>query len=101
MTATGTAMIASLIWLIAVLTVFYIFRGSPQQTQVFRAEGNYEDFAQSGMSDFNTFIMEDFLGAAFFHLLLGPLVAAILGIIGGLFGKVFAMLQNRWNASNS
>ncbi len=99
MTAFSTAMIGSLIWWIAVLAVFYLFRGSPQQTQVFRAEGNFEDFAQSGMSDFNTFIMEDFLGAGFFHLLPGPIVAAILGTIGGLFGKAAAALGKRWNRS--
>jgi hypothetical protein len=95
LTAISTAMIASLIWLITVLLIFYLFRGSPQQTQVFRAEGNFEDFAQSGMSDFNQFIMEDFLGAAFFHLLLGPIVAAILGAVGGLLGKGLSKLRGR------
>ncbi len=94
LTAISTAMIASLIWLIAVLAVFYLFRGSPQQIQVFRAEGNYEDFARSGMSDFNKFIMEDFMGAGFFHLLLGPIVAAILGTVGGLFGAALAKLRS-------
>ena len=53
-----------------------------------RAEGDYEDFARSGMSDFNAFIMEDFLGAIFFHLLLGLLVAAVLGALGGVLGKI-------------
>jgi hypothetical protein len=100
-TAISTAMIGSLIWLITVLAVFYIFRGSPRQTQVFRAEGNYEDFAHSGRSDFNAFMMEDFMGAGFFHLLLGPIVAAILGSVGGLIGKVFAVSGKRWNRSES
>ncbi len=95
LTAISGAMLGSLIWLIAVLAVFYIFRGSPQQTQVFRAEGNYEDFARSGMSDFNSFIMEDFMGAGFFHLLLGPTVATILGTIGGLLGKGLAKLRRQ------
>jgi len=54
----------------------YAFRGSPRQVLVLRAEGNYEDFARSGMSDFNVFIMEDFMGATFFHLLLGLVVTA-------------------------
>ena len=93
LTGIASAMIASLIWLIAVLAVFYLFRGSPQQAQVFRAEGNYADFTQSGMSDFNTFIMEDFLGAAAYHLLLGPIVATILGAFGGLIGKGLAKLR--------
>lgn len=94
LTATSSAMIGSLIWLIAVLSIFYLFRGSPQQAQVFHAEGNFDDFARSGMSDFNTFIMEDFMGAGFFHLLLGPIVAAILGTLGGLIGKGTARFRS-------
>jgi hypothetical protein len=93
LTSVACAFIASLVWVITLLAVFYAFRGSPRQVQVFRAEGDYEDFARSGMNDFNTFIMEDFMGAAFFHLLLGLLVAAVLGILGGLLGKAFSRFQ--------
>jgi len=89
LTSVASAFIASLIWAIAALSVFYAFRGSPRQLSVMRAEGNYEDFARSGMTDFNAFVMEDFMGAIFFHLLLGLLVAAILGVFGGLLGKTF------------
>jgi hypothetical protein len=45
------------------------------------------------MSDFNAFIMEDFLGATFFHLLLGPLLASLLGLLGGLTGKGIRWLR--------
>ena len=92
-TSVACAFIASLLWVIVVLVVFYSFRGSPRQEMVLRGEGDYEDFARSGMSDFNAFIMEDFMGATFFHLSLGLLVAAILGAIGGLLGKVAARIQ--------
>jgi hypothetical protein len=95
LTSVASAFIASLVWVITVLTVFYVFRGSTRQGQVLRAEGDYEDFARSGMSDFNAFIMEDFMGATFFHLLLGPLVAAVLGFLGGLLGKVIVRFQNK------
>ena len=88
LTVVPTAMLSSLLWLIAVLAVFYIFRGSERQAHVFLAEGNYQDFTRSGMASFDTFIMEDFLGAAFFHLMLGPAIAAVLGIIGGAIGKL-------------
>ena len=88
--AVVTAMIATLIWVIVTLSVFYIFRGSAQQTQVFQAEGNYADFVQSGMSNFNTFIIEDFMGAVFFHALLGPMVASLLGWFGGMIGKLIS-----------
>ena len=93
--AVGNAMLSAVIWLIFILLTFYIFRGSARQIQVFTAEGNYADFAQSGMHDFNTFVMEDFFGAGFYHLLLGPLVAAILGMLGGLLGKGLAQIRKR------
>ena len=86
-TSVASAFIASLIWDITLLAVFYAFRGSPRQALVLRAEGDYEDFTRSGMKDFDTFIMEDFMGAIFFHLLLGLVVAAVLGLIAGLAGK--------------
>ncbi len=92
-TSVSCAFIASLLWVIAVLAVFYAFRGSPRQELVLRAEGNYEDFARSGMRDFDAFIMEDFMGATFFHLSLGLVVAAVLGAFGGLLGKVAARFQ--------
>lgn len=95
LTSGTSAIISSLIWLITLLTVLYAFRGTPQQAQVFRAEGNYEDFARSGMSDFDVFIMEDFMGATFFHLLLGPFVAIAMGALGGLLGKGTAYLRKR------
>lgn len=93
LTAVACAFIASLIWAIATLSVFYVFRGSPRQELVMRAEGNYADFARSGMTDFSAFVMEDFMGAIFFHLLLGPLMAAVLGVFGGAVGKSFARLR--------
>lgn len=93
LSAIVSAMLSSIIWLIFTLIIFYIFRGTARQEFVFRAEGNFEDFAKSGMKDFNTFIMEDFFGAGFFHLLLSPLFATILGTISGLLGKGVVQLR--------
>ena len=90
-----SAMLSSVVWLIVVLLTFYIFRGTARQEQVFMAEGDYEDFARSGLKDFSAFVMEDFFGAAFFHLLLAPLIAGILGVLGGLLGKGLAQLKGR------
>ena len=90
-----SAMLSSVIWLIFILLTFYLFRGTARQEAVFMAEGNYADFARSGMSDFSTFVMEDFLGAGFFHLLLAPCFAAILGTIGGWLGKSIAQLKKQ------
>ncbi len=93
LTSIAAAVVASLLWLIVLLAIFYVFRGSERQTLVLRAEGDYEDFARSRVGDFNVFIMEDFMGATFFHLLLGPVVAGMLGMLGGLLGKLAAALR--------
>lgn len=91
----ATAIISSLIWYIVVLAIFYAYFGTTKQQLVFQAEGNYEDFARSGMSDFNAWIMEDFLGAGFYHLLLGPMIAAALGLFGGIAGLGKRILHER------
>ena len=93
LTAILSAMLSALIWLITILIMFYVFQGTDRQAQVFRAEGTYEDFARSGMADFNPFVMEDLLGGGFFHLILGPILAAILGSIGGLLGRGIANIR--------
>ncbi len=88
--AIWSAVVASVIWFLAVLFVFYLFNGTPQQTQVFQAEGNYADFARSNLTDINTFVMEDFMGAGFYHSLLLPALAAILGSVSAAIGKALA-----------
>ena len=85
--AVGAALISMALWYCALLAISYMMKGTPQQVLVFRAEGNYDDFARSGAVDFQAWVMEDFLGAGFYHLLLGPISAAILGGLGGLIGK--------------
>ena len=84
------ALVSALIWAVVLLSTLYLFRGSSRQVQVFTAEGNYADFARSGMPDFDRFVMEDSLGAVFFHLLLTPLVASILGTASAMIGKFAA-----------
>ena len=83
------SIIASLIWLCVVLIVFYLFFGTAQQHAVLTTEGDYDDFVRSGMTDFNAFIIQDFWGAGFFHLLISPIIALILGSLGGLAGLSF------------
>ena len=100
LSAVLTAMMSALMWLIIALITFYVFRGTDRQAQVFIAEGNYADFENSGMTDFNVFLMEDFLGAGFFHLFLGPILATILGAIGGLLGKGLARIRTYRSTSS-
>jgi hypothetical protein len=91
--AVATSMLASLLWALAILLTFYLFRGTPAQKLVFMAEGNFDDFVRSGMHNFDTFVMEDFFGAIFFHLLLGPLAASILGALALIPGKTWIRLH--------
>jgi hypothetical protein len=91
--AIWSAIVASVIWFLAVLLVFYLFNGTPEQIQVFRAEGNDVDFARSGLANLNAFLMEDFMGAGFYHSLLLPALAAILGSVSAVVGKTFARLR--------
>ena len=94
-TAILGAMIGSMIWFMAILAFYYLFYGTARQTQLFRAEGTFEDFARSGMTDFDAFAMQDFWGAGFFHSILLPLLAAIFGSVGSLLGISLAWLRNR------
>jgi|GEM_PF-3716633 hypothetical protein len=88
-----SAMIASVLWLITVLLIFYLFRGTHRQEIVLQAEGSYQDFANSGMKSFDVFIMEDFYGATFFHLLLVPLLATILSLFGWIIGRISSLIR--------
>jgi len=94
-----SAIVSSIVWAVFILATFYLFWGTTRQHAVFQAEGNFDDFRQSGMSDFRAFITEDFFGATFFHLLLGPLLAGVLGLAGGGIGKGLAVLRKRFARS--
>ena len=87
--------IASLVWLGAILTISYLFHGTVRQSHVFQAEGNFEDFAHSGQTDFDAFIMQDFMGAGFYHLLLSPIAAGLVGAVGAIAGRGIARLVRR------
>ena len=79
MAAVGAALISTLLWYIVLLAITYAMKGTPRQAMVFRAEGNLDDFAHSGSANFEAWLMQDLLGAGFYHLLLGLILAAILG----------------------
>ncbi len=83
--AIGAALLGSVIW--AVLLSYYLFHATPQMQQSFQAEGTFDDFRQSGMTDFIAFVLQDYWGAGFYHLLLAPFVALALGGAGALIGQ--------------
>lgn len=93
--AIWTAMISALIWYAVLIAVFLIFRGSERQALVLAAEGDLEDFRRSGVASFDQFVVQDFFGAGFYHLLLAPLIAAVLGSLGAGLGLLAARLPKR------
>ena len=97
--AIQSALLATLLWFCAVMTTYYLFLGTPQQDHVLYVE-NHDDFVHSGMTDFRAFIMQDFMGACFFHLLISPLFAAILGSVGSVIGISASFLRKRTSSTN-
>lgn len=89
--AVWSALIGSFIWLAVVLLAWYVFKGTPQGEHVMSYE-MYGDFVRSGETDYQAFIMGDMFGAAFFHSLLAPIFAVILGAVGGIIGRAMARL---------
>jgi hypothetical protein len=88
LTAIWSTMIGSLIWVGSLLSTYYAFMGTARQEQVMAADQVFEDFKSSGMTDLRAFIMQDYLGGVFLHLLLGLIVAGILGTMGALVANV-------------
>lgn len=92
--AIWSALVGSLSWFSLVMLVYFAFLGTARQEHVLRIE-NQEDFVRSGMDDFRAFVMQDFMGACFFHLLLSPVIAAILGSLGGAMAAGFLGVRRR------
>jgi hypothetical protein len=88
--AVGAALIGTLAWYIGLLAITYAMKGTQRQALVFRAEGNMEDFARSGAANFDAWLLQDLLGAGCYHLVLGVVIAAILGSVGGVIGRLLA-----------
>ena len=77
-----------LVWYPSVLICYYAFHGSGQLDRVWRAEGVYDDFARSGMTDIRAFVLQDFWGAGFFHLVAGLIIAGVFGTLAALLARV-------------
>ena len=86
--AIGSTIIGSLVWVGSLLCTYYAFLGTARQQKVLAADQVFEDFKRSGMEDLRAFIMQDYLGGVFFHLLLGLIIAGILGAMGALAAKL-------------
>jgi hypothetical protein len=90
--AVWAALIASQLWFILLLSFYHAFQGTPQEARFLEIDQVIADFRRSGERDLRTFIFEDYMGAGFFHSLLGPLLAVPLGVLGGLGAKLLLLL---------
>jgi hypothetical protein len=95
LSATLAGMIGSLCNVMALLVSYYLLRNSPAQERFFFAEGSHADFARNGTGDFTTWIIGDMFGGAFFHLVLGALIAAALGAMAGFVGRALTWARHR------
>ena len=73
--AVWAAMIASECWFILLLAIYYAFLDTPQEARFLEVDQVIADFQRSGRTDLRAFIFGDYMGAGFFHSLLGPLLA--------------------------
>jgi len=89
----AAAMISSQMWVTTLWIATYAFWRTLRQQSVFRAEGDYEDFARSGMKDFSSFTLQDLRGASFFHSVLGPFIAIILGFVAAGLAMLLRRIQ--------
>ncbi|HEX7975204.1 MAG TPA: hypothetical protein VF498_12405 [Anaerolineales bacterium] len=86
--ALACAILSGLIWFNLLLLSNFIFQGTARQEHFYAINNTLADFQRSGMSDLQVFVMQDFLGAGLFHTLLALIAGALLGALGGVFGKV-------------
>jgi len=92
LTAVWSAMIGSLIWFVLLLVTYYAFLGTDYEARFLETDQVIADFERSGMNDLRAFIVQDYLGGGFFHLLLGPLLAFALGAIGAIIALTLVQL---------
>ena len=87
---------AQLIWLCSEFACYYLFSRTVIGTRFIETE-MHDDFERHGAGgDFQTYVIGDFFGAGFFHLLLIGLVGVLLfGSLGAAIGKVIAALKRR------
>jgi hypothetical protein len=93
--STVSAILSTVVFLIAVLGAYDVLRGSALQDVFFRTEGTYDDFRHSGGADLATFVIDDMFGGVFFHLLFGTLIASGVGSAGGAATATILRLRRR------
>ena len=92
LTSVWAALIASLCWFILLLLYYLVFLDTAQEARFLEVDQGIADHQRhlqnGGTQDLRAFIYNDYMGGGFFHSLLVPLLAVLLGALGGLGAKV-------------
>jgi hypothetical protein len=75
------------VWYPCVMVWYYVFHNSSVIDRVWRAEGTYDDFARSGLTDIRVFVLQDYWGAGFFHLAGALVIALLFGLPAAVAGR--------------
>jgi hypothetical protein len=80
-----SGLISGLITFLSLMAITYLFLGTMLQDSE-----NSLQFQESGAPNLVTFVIGDSLAGAIGHLVIGLVLGAGLGILGGMIGKVLA-----------
>ena len=95
MAGVWSLLIGTALWTVGDLLINYLFWGSPQQYGFMAFDGAVEEFRRAGGGDWNAYLIQDMLGATFFHPLLSVIVGAIAGVAGGVLAQGASILRRR------
>jgi hypothetical protein len=94
--ALWTALVGYLVWYPSIWLSYLASYGSAAFDRALRAEGEYDDFHRSGLTDFTSFLLRDCLGAGFYHLLFGVLLALVAGSGAAGIVALARRIPRRW-----
>jgi len=92
--AVWAVLVALPVWFFCEFAAYYLFGTSGIGAEFMRQEMQ-ADYARSGSSDYQGFVMADFFGAGFFHPLLMLILGILLGMAGAAIGKLIWSLFRR------
>jgi hypothetical protein len=88
-----SALIASQLWFLLLLGTYYAFLETKAEARFLVVDQVIADFQRSGAPDLRAFIFEDYMGGGFFHSLLAPLFALVLGSLAAGCAKLLLFVK--------
>jgi hypothetical protein len=88
-----SALIASQLWFLLLMVTYYAFLDTKAEARFLVVDQVIADFHRSGAPDLRAFIFEDYMGGGFFHSLLAPLFALVLGSLAAGCAKALLFVK--------